>query len=419
MRQTLPPPAERAPPLRNGRFLIVVGGEGLSQLGDAAFAVVLAWLVLQELGSVTVLAGFLLAQAVPRGLLLLVGGVLTDRFAPRPVMLVCHTVRAVAMLAFAAVVASGTWQPWQLYLLSVLSGVAGAFFAPAAEAVLPQLLKPSDYSRGNAIQGVAEQLSIILGPMAGAALSALFGAGVAIGANGVTFGVAAMTCLAVGSRPSRDVADAVRPATMLHQLTEGLAHAWHSHNFRLVFLVVSAATLSYSGLFALGLPVLAQSFGDSALGLAALIASWGAGQLIGTAAAALTGLPRQWGLLIIAMTLAEGVVFILLGQVTSLWWAVTLLVPLGIGTAYSSDVALPTFIQTTTPRHLLGRISSVLALPRVVLEPVSIALLGLVLHQSVRWGFAAAAIPVLIAGGILLADPKARTLSTRGVDSDH
>lgn len=51
------------------------------------------------------------------------------------------------------------------------------------------------------------------------------------------------------------------------------------------------------------------------------MSGWGAGQLLGTLAAAVTGLPRRWGLLIIGMTLVEGIAFALLGQVSEPWVA--------------------------------------------------------------------------------------------------
>ena len=57
-------------PLRFRPFAVVLTGEGLSMVGDGAFGVALAWLVLQETGSVTALASVLLAQAIPRGLLM-------------------------------------------------------------------------------------------------------------------------------------------------------------------------------------------------------------------------------------------------------------------------------------------------------------------------------------------------------------
>lgn len=95
-------------PLRSGPFVVVVGGEGLSMLGDGAFSVALAWLVIQETGSVSALASVLLVQAIPRGLLALFGGAVTDRLSPRTVMLGTHLVRGVAVAAVAILAWAGS-----------------------------------------------------------------------------------------------------------------------------------------------------------------------------------------------------------------------------------------------------------------------------------------------------------------------
>ena len=49
----------------------------------------------------------LLAAAVPRGALLLLGGVLTDRFPPGRVMVLCHLARAAALAVVAGLGRSG------------------------------------------------------------------------------------------------------------------------------------------------------------------------------------------------------------------------------------------------------------------------------------------------------------------------
>lgn len=396
-------------PLRNRRFLVVVGGEGVSMVGDAAFAIALAWLVL-DTGSIGALSTVMLAQAIPRGVLLLLGGAVTDRLRPRTVMSACHVTRAVVMAALAVAVASGRPDTAFLAAAAAAMGVSGAFFTPAAESVLPELLPRDQFAPGNAIQGSVEQLSFLVGPLLGGLLTARYGPAVAIGGNAVTFGIAAATVTAVPH-----VREQHRPEPMLLRDTwasirEGCGLAWADREIRLVLLVVSAATLSYSGLFAVGLPTLAAALGSSATGLAVLVSAWGVGQLVGTLAAAFTGLPRRWGLLIIAMTWLEALAFGVLGVVPNVWVGAAVLVPLGIGVAYAADVALPTFVQTHTPPELLGRISAVLAIPRVVFEPASIAVLGLALHRWTPEGIAVAAIPMLLVGVVLLASPTGRRL---------
>ena len=64
------------------------------------------------------------------------------------------------------------------------------------------------------------------------------------------------------------------------------------------------------------------------------------------------------------MSLLEAGMFAFLGVAPSAWTAAVTLCLVGIGVSYSSDVALPTFIQTKTPTQLLGRISSLIGAPR-------------------------------------------------------
>lgn len=404
-------------PLQFRPFTVVLTGEGLSMVGDAAFGVALAWLVLRETGSVAALATVLLAQAIPRGLLMLFGGAITDRVSPRKVMFWSHLVRGVAVAAVGILAWAGSVQMWQLYVLAVVTGVAGAFFGPASESVLPFLLPAEHLPRGNALQGAVEQGAMIGGPLIGGVLTAWLGPAVAIELNALTFFVAAMTVRAA-PRGEATQQEAMSVSGVLKEIGAGLNVARESHEVRIVLLIVSASALSYSGLFAVGLPALARSFSSNAVALGTLISAWGIGQLLGTISAAFTGLPRRWGLLIIGMTVVEATAFALLGVSPNLLTAVAILVVVGFGVAYSSDVALPTFIQTRTPRQFLGRVSSLIGLPRVALEPVSIALLGVVLTHSVRWGFAVAAVPMLLVGLRLCLDPQARNLSTDPPDTE-
>ena len=393
-------------PWTRPRFLIVVLGEGLSMLGDGAFALALAWIVLSNTGSVAALTGVMLAQSVPHGLLLLLGGAVTDRISPRRVMALCHVVRAVAMALLGVLVLADRDELWHFYAIAALVGAAAAFFNPAAESVLPHLLPTDEYAAGNAVQGFAVQGAYLLGPLVGAALMSVGGAGAAITTNAASFALASLTVRAV---PRSGPDAATRP--MLDELRAGLAHARASSELRIVLLIIAAATLSYSGVFAVGLPVLARTLTSSPVGLAIMLSSWGAGQLLGTVVAAVVGLPRHWGRLVIAMTLAETVSFVSLGVVDALWAVAAILLLLGTGVAFTADVALPTFVQTRTERRLLGRVSAVLALPQVLLQPVSVAVLGAALAWSVPWGFALAAVPMLALGVRLVLDPMVRHLT--------
>ncbi|MFB9905052.1 MFS transporter [Allokutzneria oryzae] len=393
-------------PLRSRSFRFVWAGESISMFGDYSYDVVFAWLVLSVSDSPAALAAVLVTTAVPRGALLLVGGAVTDRLSPRAVMLVSHLVRGGCVLALALLNATGTIQVWHFFVLGVLVGVAEAFFWPASASILPSLVPEDQLPRANALVGTSEQVGRLAGPVTGGLLVALNGTTGAMLFNSATFLIAAATLAAAPKGAPQE-----KPATALwREIGVGLSYARNSVEMRIVLLLITAATLAYAGLFGVGLPALAKGLTESPIALGVLVSAWGAGQLAGTVSAAITGLPRRWGLLIIGMTLCEGVAFAAVGFLPSLWGAAVVLAVLGVGVAYSSDVALPAFVQTSTPRELLGRVNSIIDLPRVTLEPVSVALMGLLVAVDVGWGFAMAAVPMLAVGVGLAFSKTAREL---------
>ena len=93
-----PPP----PPVRKDPMVLVwLGAVGLSWFGDFAWAVALAWTAAHTLSPV--LAGVVLgAEMLPQALLVLIGGVLADRYDPRG-LLVSGQIGQAAVLVLGAV----------------------------------------------------------------------------------------------------------------------------------------------------------------------------------------------------------------------------------------------------------------------------------------------------------------------------
>jgi hypothetical protein len=129
------------------RFWRVWSGEAVSGIGDAAFAVAFAWLVLSTTGSAGVLAGVLVAGALTRGGLLLLGGAVVDRVSARTALLTAHLVRGVAVGGL-AIAAAGTPPVVAFAAAAVVVGAADAFAAPAGGLWL--LASPATRSLGAA-----------------------------------------------------------------------------------------------------------------------------------------------------------------------------------------------------------------------------------------------------------------------------
>ncbi|HEX9493731.1 MAG TPA: MFS transporter, partial [Thermoanaerobaculia bacterium] len=68
-------------------------GGAVSALGDQFYLVALPWLVLQLTGSNLAVGTVLMCAAVPRAVLMLGGGAVSDRIAPRRIMLTTASTR--------------------------------------------------------------------------------------------------------------------------------------------------------------------------------------------------------------------------------------------------------------------------------------------------------------------------------------
>ena len=138
-------------PLANRDFRWLWSGQAVSVLGDQFALIALPWLALIITGSPLALGSVLAVMAIPRAVLMLLGGASVDRWSPRRVMVASNAVRLGAVTILALVVLSGGVQAWMLYAFGLAFGVADAFFYPAVSSMLPSLLAPEQLSRGNAL----------------------------------------------------------------------------------------------------------------------------------------------------------------------------------------------------------------------------------------------------------------------------
>jgi len=124
----------------------------------------MAWLVLQLTGSSLALGAVLTVQAVPRALLMLVGGAIADRISARLTMSASMALRVLCAAPLALLVLTNHVAMWEVYVLSAVFGIVGAFFYPAHGAVLPSIVAREQLEPANAVMNITRQTSVIIGP---------------------------------------------------------------------------------------------------------------------------------------------------------------------------------------------------------------------------------------------------------------
>jgi MFS family permease len=194
--------------LGHHQFRLLWTGMTVSLVGDGVFLVALAWQVYAVSNVPTALSAVMLAMSVPHVLLLLVGGIVSDRFDRRRVMLAADLVRGVALVALAVLSLSGGVQIWSVAALAVLYGAGTAFFGPAFDAIVPEIVPNDLLVEANSLDQFVRPTALRLsGPALGGAVVAAIGPGWAFAFDAATFGASVWVLLLM----VRSVAD--EPAT--------------------------------------------------------------------------------------------------------------------------------------------------------------------------------------------------------------
>jgi MFS family permease len=382
--------------LRSGPMRNLWAATSLSLIGDFFSYVAIAWLVLQLTGSSLALGSVLVVQAVPRGVLMLVGGAISDRLSPRITMLASMGLRVALVAPLAMVVLTGHVQMWEVYGISFVFGVVDAFFMPARGAILPRIVVDHELEAGNAVLNVSSQVSIVVGPALAGLVVATMGTGWAFAADAACFAVGALFVLWLpGAAPVE--ADATAPERgMGGQIMAGFRYAWADVGIRSALIIIAAVDFGANGAIGVGLPTLAHGrYGAGAAGLGILLGAWGVGATAGALASGMVKRPERMGWLFVAVCAWLGITIGAIGLIPTLAPAAFVMAIAGVATGAVNTFGV-SWLQRRTDAAMQGRVMSLVMLASVGLVPVAYALSGAIADVNATLLF-------LLAGGLMLA----------------
>jgi MFS family permease len=278
-------------PLQLRDFRLLWTGMVVSLLGDGIFFVAMAWQVYLLSNAPTALAAVGIAITLPQVLLLLAGGVVSDRVDRRKVMIAADLVRGAAVGAIGVLAMAGDLELRWIIGLVVIYGGATAFFGPAYEALMPAIVPPAQLTEANALdQFMRPAASRLAGPALGGVIIAAAGAGPAFLLDAATFACAALCVRKITHRSS----GAHTGGLSLNEVWAGMsfvrAHVWLWGTF----LGATASYLLFIGPSEVLLPyVVKDDMHGGAQTLGLVLAAGGVGALFAAALAGQRGMPRR------------------------------------------------------------------------------------------------------------------------------
>jgi len=345
-------PDQRYAAFRHRPFLSYWAARFLTTFATMIVSVAVGWQVYDltrdpfDLGIVGIV------QFLPSLLLVLVTGVVADRFGRRLIMTLSSLIEAGCAVALLLLTLRGLAGPLPIFVVLAMFGIARAFYGPASSSLFANLVPQEDFANAIAWNSSAWQTATIVGPVAGGLLYGLSAEAAYITAA-VLMLVAAVLVFTIPKPAQQTATD--KPT--METLFAGFRYIW-SEKIVLGAISLDLFAVLLSGASAL-LPVYARDIlelGPWGLGLlrsapgigAICVAVWLAGHPIRDHA----------GKIMLGFVGLFGAVTVLFGVSTITWLSILALALLGATDMFSVYIR-ETLIQLWTPDEVRGRVNAV------------------------------------------------------------
>ncbi len=345
-------------PLRESRaFRFAYAARTATVLVTGMLLVAASIQLYQLTASSVAVAALNVSMAVPMGLALIIGGVLSDRLDRRKLMLWSRSVYVISVLIFLINALLPQPMAWPIYIAAVIGGAAGGISVPAMMSATPALVGRQHLAAAAALSGLSMQLGGVIGPLLAGALIA--GAGLVFCYVIVLVGVITTPMLLRALPPLPPQAPAGSAAArlgMFHSFIEGFRYMLATPLLRGLLLIDLAAVV-----FATPMALLPE-WGNAVLGMGAeatgaLYAAPATGAVLAAISSGWTRTHSRPGRIVIGAVLVWGMSVMLLSASTTLYASVCALAFMGAADTISKMMRMA-LVQKHTPDHLLGRMSS-------------------------------------------------------------
>jgi predicted MFS family arabinose efflux permease len=400
--------------LRNRSLAAVLTAELVSLTGSAMTYVALPWFVLVTTGSTAKMGWVLAAELLPVGLLGIPAGTLIARLGAKRTMNLADACRVPLMTAIPVLHWTGHLSLGVLLALTFLLGSFTAPYYASSRLILPEVVGEDEQlvAQGSAFVQAATQLTQLGGPILGGVLISWLSAPAVLVVDAATYAfsfVVILTFVRAGGR--------VAPDESSRGLFAGLRYVVRDRLLGPMLAAAAFINFAAQGLFAM-LPVLVvRRFDENPKIVGFFFASFGAGALLGSLAAA--RIVRK-----VQLTKLAGLA--ILGMAVPLWllaitlpWPAVLVVLAGFGIcAPLVNAPVLSILTVRTPAPLRPKVMTAVMTISSVIGPLGFLAVGQALqHVGMRVVFLA--IAAGFTAGALAFSAAVRRGSRPGEEKPH
>jgi len=339
----------------------------VSENGDWFYTLAIYSLLLDLTGKASSVAMALVMQVLPHTVLGPLAGTVNDRFSRRKVMIVSDLVRVLIVACMLLVRTRSS--VWVIYQLLFLETVMVAFFEPARNAVIPNVVAEEDVIVANTLSAATWSFDLAIGSVLGGIVAAWLGRDAVFVLNSLSFLISALLIARMRFVESRADAASRHPEERVagwSSIRAGFRYI--THDPKLAALVSLKGGVSIVGTSWVLFPVMAErvftvpiaglsTARAGLIGMSLLMGARGIGALLGPLVASRWTGQREASLRIAVLYgfLLGGIGYLLLGNAPNIWWAFAVIILAHSGTS-TVCVFSTTLLHLNAEDRFLGRV---------------------------------------------------------------
>jgi MFS family permease len=364
-------------------YYLLLSGFFVSTIGDWFYQLALPLLIYELTRSAMSMAVTYGLAYAPFLLLLPLGGVLADRIDRRRFLIVgdLSSAAIVGVLSLLAFLYAGQgWLIWLIYPLAFALASVSPLYHPSFQSYLPELVDKDHLPHANSWMQSAENLVVVLGPLAGGIIIALLGPTFALLIDMFSFLGSALFIAFIRRRLQPEQALSAR-SPLLEPLRQGFRYVWNSPVLTYGSFLFLGTNFALTLIQANLIFFLASTLHFDPVQIGLTFAFTGIGALGGALVAPRLLKQFQPGRILTLTTLCAGLVTFLLFVTTNIF---TISIPVALMMALSTIniVTWFTLRQRTVPGHILGRVIATTRLIAFISVPIAAVVGGALLTST-------------------------------------
>lgn len=371
---------------KNKNFIFIFIGRMVSDIGDVIYNLAVGWYILSTTKSGLCMSIFMAVGTAVYIVMGPLGGVIADKVNRKKLIVLMDMLRSI-MVAFVAVLMfMHITSIWLFYISASLLSICGAFFVPAANAMLPKIVRQDQLAKADSIASVSSSIS----NLSGVALAGLLYASIGINGifiiNSASFLVCGLFMMAVNVEksqlPNNESLKGTSLKSVLKEMKEGFLYLISKKSIFIMLCFFIASNFFLAPMFTVYIPYIFNII------LKTSIKTYSAAQACITAGtfggALLMGILHQKeknyktlrntmfiiGILILCMSVTFHLYTI--GLITETIFIVILSIQMLIGGAAFTAMNIPfsVIVQKSIPDEFMGRVSSIVSIMPMIAMPV-------------------------------------------------